>query len=238
MTNYTEATTKLGNRTRRKLENNTYLEQIDQETIGVKLHNTFVVKYHKNGNCTLDSGGWKTVTTKDRINKYSPVRIYQKKGLWFVDETTLYQDKMILLPTGETQGTEPYQKKAQNKLTRQIGQYAKDYVAALYKGEIPAPSGGDCWLCSLVDTEGRSWGESMHDPSHIISHMEEKYYVPTLIHRAVKRFGGSMAMQHDLSVAFHDPEQKEHKFWPGDFIQEQVKKCLRRYLNEQLGKTA
>ena len=69
---------------RRKLENNTYLEMTPEGVPGVKLHGTFVVKINPDGTYTLDSGGWQTVTTKDRINGYSPVALYQHKGEWFV----------------------------------------------------------------------------------------------------------------------------------------------------------
>lgn len=71
----------------KKLENNTYLERIDYDTIGVKLHATYVVRIHANGTFTLHSGGWQMVTTKDRINGYSPVRVHAKKRVWYVGDT-------------------------------------------------------------------------------------------------------------------------------------------------------
>lgn len=72
-----------GNRNGRKLELNTYLERIDPDTFGVRLHNTYVVEIHRDGTYTLDSGGWYTVTTKDRINRYSPARVYQRNFGWY-----------------------------------------------------------------------------------------------------------------------------------------------------------
>ena len=84
MENYNEALDVLNGRNHRKLENNTYLEKRDENTIAVKLHGTDVVTYKKDGSVILETGGWYTVTTKDRINKYSPVRVYQQKGEWFI----------------------------------------------------------------------------------------------------------------------------------------------------------
>jgi hypothetical protein len=81
------------NRPTKKLGNNTYLVRIDSETIGVKLHNTIVVTIHQDGTYTLDSGGWQTVTTKQRINEYCPVRVNQRKHQWYVgDEDIPFKD--------------------------------------------------------------------------------------------------------------------------------------------------
>jgi len=85
--NHAEATKMvLGKRNRgqRKVGNNTYAEILNDNTVGIKLHNTYVVKIRNDGTYTLNSGGWQTSTTKDRINQYSPVRVYQRKFEWFV----------------------------------------------------------------------------------------------------------------------------------------------------------
>lgn len=70
-------------KTSRKTDNNTYV--IKQEGyIAVKLHNTEVVKIYPDNTYELNAGSWYSVTTKDRINSYSPVRIYQKDYSWYV----------------------------------------------------------------------------------------------------------------------------------------------------------
>lgn len=71
-------------RTKRKVGNNTYAEILHDGSVGILLHSTYVVKIHPDDTVTLQSGGWQTSTTKDRINKYSPVRVYQRKYEWFV----------------------------------------------------------------------------------------------------------------------------------------------------------
>lgn len=73
------------NANRRKVGNNTYAEILYDGSVAIRLHNTDVVKIHPNGLYTLNSGGWQTVTTKDRINQYSPRRVYQRNFEWFVD---------------------------------------------------------------------------------------------------------------------------------------------------------
>lgn len=66
-----------------KLCHETYLEEIDNNTMGIRYHGTYIVKIHANGNFTLDNGGYRTKTTKQRINEYSPARIFQKNFEWY-----------------------------------------------------------------------------------------------------------------------------------------------------------
>lgn len=77
---------------RRKVGNNTYAEILPDGSVGIMLHSTYVVKIHPDNSATLNTGGWYTSTTKDRINQYSPVRVYQRKGEWYLDDGTPYED--------------------------------------------------------------------------------------------------------------------------------------------------
>jgi hypothetical protein len=92
--NYAQAEKLLSGRDRRKLENNTYLERRGLD-FAVRLHSTDVVTIHPDGTYTLRTGGWKTVTTKDRINRYSPVRISQVKFEWFVNGEDFYSGMIV-----------------------------------------------------------------------------------------------------------------------------------------------
>lgn len=54
----------------------------------VKYHDTVVIKWNKT-EIILDSGGWRTVTTKLRMNQASAqfglrIQVYQAGGYWFV----------------------------------------------------------------------------------------------------------------------------------------------------------
>lgn len=69
---------------RKKLQNNTWLEKLEDGTFGVRLHDTYVVKIKPDGTYILNTGGWKTAMTKQRINDYSPARIFQERGNWYV----------------------------------------------------------------------------------------------------------------------------------------------------------
>ena len=78
----------------------TYLVQTEKG-YGVKYHNTIVVEVTLEGIYTLRSGGWLTVTTKKRINEYSPIRLHQKQFEWFLPDGTEFYDGMQVTSTGE-----------------------------------------------------------------------------------------------------------------------------------------
>ena len=80
------------NRQERKVGNNTYAEIEHDKSISVRLHGTDVVRFYPNGLVKLNSGGWQTHTTKQRINKYSPVKIFQKNFEWFVGYKNVSED--------------------------------------------------------------------------------------------------------------------------------------------------
>jgi len=69
-------------RERRKLENNTYLERRDSDAIAVRLHRTDVLTFYRDGGIGIDTGGWNTVTTRDRMNRYlpNPWRVGSERG--------------------------------------------------------------------------------------------------------------------------------------------------------------
>lgn len=58
----------------------------------VRLHQTDVVTIHADGTYTLDSGDWRTVTTKRWINEHTPARLYQRKGAWYFGLAVEYHD--------------------------------------------------------------------------------------------------------------------------------------------------
>lgn len=98
---YQEALAKLGNRKQRKLGNNTWMVK-HTGFIAIKLHATNVVEIWPDNTYVLNSGGYKTVTTKDRLNTYGPVRVWQKNFDWFVSGGRPFVDYMIVDRFGES----------------------------------------------------------------------------------------------------------------------------------------
>lgn len=76
-------------------------------TVTVRYHNTDVVNVYRDGRIKLNSGGWRTATTKNRMNQASNqfglgYRVYQIDFKWFVDcpdgVARPFWDGMILDP--------------------------------------------------------------------------------------------------------------------------------------------
>lgn len=84
-----------------KLGNNTFLDET-LGAYGVFLHNTCIVEFLSDGAIVLNTGGWQTPTTRDRINCCG-IRIWTTSGIVSVawgDRNWLYNDRMILMPSG------------------------------------------------------------------------------------------------------------------------------------------
>ena len=282
MKNYREASERLGSRDSRKLENNTYLKRFPSGDIVVRLHNTDIVTFKPDGDIVLNSGGWRTVTTKDRLNKFSPVTIAQERGVWYVGirsnpygdwerfkrEAKIFNDGMVIKADGKFEGAENPTPKANKKLLskkKQISKYVDGYLAALDAGKVPAPSHGDCWFCMMRvgagDTKtgvlnangeltkqatvgfgfkGTTLGEQQGSVDHLEAHIKEKYYVPSLLARAIEVIPVSVAARDWYLASFWDKsapdDLKDRARSAGRSIgQEQLKRSLRRYLQRQFG---
>ena len=133
----------------RKIANNTTLHRISDRAIGVRLHNTDVIVYFADGKIMFDSGGWRTPTTKARMNEFSRARVSQSRGTWEISidgVTANYADGITWFDgkwTGE--GDDP---KAAVKLARRAAKYAREYMTAFDAGGIPVPSNGEPSSCS------------------------------------------------------------------------------------------
>jgi len=81
---FQEAEAKLNGRDSKRLSANTRLEKIGDNSIAVRLHSTNVVMIHRDGRYTLNSGGWRTVTTKRRMSQFTIFKVFQRKHTWLV----------------------------------------------------------------------------------------------------------------------------------------------------------
>ncbi len=119
------------------------------------------------------------------------------------------------------------------KHDKQIKKYIEGYIKALFDEKIEKPSNGDCWGCLMKDV---TTGKTVMGTDHILSHFEEKYYVPSLLMNAIELFPVSIAAKSSIGyyLKFHDQECKTFD----DIARRQVKSSLRRYLRRQLGMAA
>jgi len=211
---------------KRKLAGNTYLVVREDGGYGVKLHDTEIV-IHYPDRTVFHSGGWKTATTKDRMNAFSDHRIHAKKGVWYIDSHP-YADGVTVYDDGRVVGKSDDPKETE-KLRRRVDEYAKNYADALIRGEVYPPSTGDCWACALVAKDGRA---PFSGPEHIIAHMEERYYVPSLVVRQMDSLSrpSSAAIgrlwHNDIPIAGTSHE---------DFVRQDVRRAVRKFCLFELG---
>ena len=208
------------------VKRNTFSRQENGETI-IRLHGTDIVRKHANGSVTLNSAGWKTVTTKDRMNDHMPAgfQLYSDKGQWFVRKghwgdkvapTAPYFDGMnvprdVLAP--KAKGAKLATK--EDALRKQIRKFVCDVP---FKGPFPAPDNGDCWYCLMKTQDGKSLGDATGDNGHILEHIKERYLHGSLIVNA-------------LTWAGYRSPQRIYRMGLGD----NVRRALKRYLYRQCG---
>jgi hypothetical protein len=114
-----------------------------------------------------------------------------------------------------------------------VRKYANGYIIALKSGKVNTPSGGDCWYCFFKDTQtGKPLGEVTKDKEHILAHIKNKYYVPSLAWNALKAMGGSQAMSNNLAAY---QGYAEVNTFPVTWIDQQIEKAICRYVYRELG---
>ena len=72
----------LAGKDHKKLAHNTYLVRAGDE-YHVMYHSTAVIRFYADESFSLHTGGYRTTTTKQRLNWYSGVSVWQEKGEWY-----------------------------------------------------------------------------------------------------------------------------------------------------------
>ena len=250
MKTYKEAEAMWENSRKRKLQNNTYLVKTDNG-FGIRLHGTIVVEYLPD-RTILNSGGWKTSTTKQRINEYMPAgwQIYQKAGVWYISNYQYYNNEednvdFVFVDNCYYMNDGWYgiaaNSKTFEKTRKACRKYAKDFTKAMFAGNVPKPSAGDCFYCGMVTVDDNTpLGEKVKDKDHILHHIEENYFVPSLLVNACKMFGVSNAAWWSIDESWQDgKDAKDFKSITGnswmDIGKIQIESAIRRYCYRQLG---
>lgn len=223
----------------KKLDQNTYLRR-EGDRFFIRLHNTDIIELWYD-RTYLYSGGWQTVTTKARLNEYGPagVRIWQERGVWYVrysgngdpKQRVLFHEGIEIKADGTIRSTgtetEAEVKGEQAKITA----YAKAFTDKLLAGEIDKPGPGDCLFCQFVDVKT---GKPIDNADHLRSHIEESYFVPSLLVAIVndsKRL--SIMVKHFIIETLIGKPVNE---WGRDIVQSQLPGAIRTYLREKLGR--
>ena len=236
MYTYSKLAEYLGNKTDRpapETANNTRVVRVDDSTIGITLHGHRIITVQADDRMILDSCGWRTVTTKQRMNEYLPYpwSVYQKNHIWYLsfmnwardnveylfqDGITLDVDTQLVTRAGNLNAADD-----QKRLLKRARQYAKSYANEFTLGNILAPSAGDCWYCA--------WFIGSPDISHLVSHLDESYYVPSLLANAINEFPVSPIVGQCIHDVWYGEKHTIDGYFT-DLAREQIEKSVKRYL--------
>lgn len=279
----------------RPIATNTRVEQLDDGTIGIKLHDTYIIKYYSNllggkyynlkgDTIQLNSGGWNTPLTRDRMDRFCPLNVWTEKFVMYVSEFTWYEmhkrkekkvnckvyhfkDRMWFNPDGtvwvkensEPIQLKPYSKKQEQQKRKQlkrIDTFIKNYLDKLTSGQMDRPGAGDCFICQFESGDERvqmgtltkeGFNPGVIDSEHLLNHIREKYYVPTIIWNAIRSechdpegvwgnpkmvSGLSDYDKHNISCWFNP--DSEHKPFANDMTRQRIRKIMKQYFVKRL----
>jgi hypothetical protein len=180
-----------------KIVGNNTVEYIRPDGVRViRLHRTDIITFPKRGGVILNSGGWKTVTTKARMNEHQPeCMITQEKGLWYIT-TSLdpHHDRNSRVPFFDgikiKDGTVINPRNSAHRKEQSLLRQIKSYCNTVKKLDVlPVPSAGDCWYCSMHTKDNTTLGDAFEDTSHLLGHLKEKYIHGSLIFNALENAG-------------------------------------------------
>lgn len=224
----------------------------------IRLHDTDIITFMPNGKIILNSGGWKTMTTKNRINGFLDgtddlsIGISQVKGMWYVEVSRRgaeiesehgckYRPWNVVQSVPFVDGIEIYRGRVLSKYVKKsdaieaekkkLDKMVDKYMQAVQeaiKEGKTVPDDGDCWYCLMQTQSGETLGDAFGDHSHIMSHIKEGYVPAALIWNAVKESG-------------YRPEFWLHPQLMGSRVDEISKKdsvpmrAVRKYVKRRLG---
>lgn len=226
----------------RIVAHNTVLRQCGSSAIAYRLHDTDIVTLHEDGRVTLDSGGWRTMITKERINRFAPAaRVFSKKAHWMVEVggvTVPFFDGITYDPASGQVDPDPAldhaasEMKRIDRVKREVRAYLRDLSGDTLRevaGQVLAgDTAGDCFYCLMRTEDGQSLGDAHGIHDHLELHVEERYYVPSMIINAYQEQGGPRWQQlasMDLYSA-HDGRS---------YGRDGIIRVLRKYLIKRLG---
>jgi len=224
----------------KKLALNTVEYYKDYGTRVIRLFKTDILTFMPDGSVIINSGGHRTQLTKGRINEHLPpgFSISQDKGLWYLVNgkgSYNFRDNMTINPDGSVIGYDVNdQTKKAAKLKKEIKEFVKTFMEKLVAGEIPAPSQGDCWFCYFKTQDGISMGDAGDPADHLLSHIREKYYVPSLLGCAKADYPIPRICESLIAQLWYNQEPIDNPHFK-KMVKDYMGKSLKRYIHARLG---
>ena len=206
---------------------------VSDGAIAVQHHGTPTVVFNRDGTVVLDTHGWRTATTKSHMNEFLPGGLYITQSNWvwhlggreFLDGTIIFPDGGLLYPNTER----PMPPKERDKLYQAIRAYAREFGIRVAATPGPfVPDDGDCLYCRLGNS-GLSLGDMQKDTEHLLAHIEEGYYVPSLLYNAMRERKLSPYVAERVSLG----GASRLASWDS-LVEEQVADTVRQYLRRRL----
>lgn len=179
----------------------------------IRLHETDIITIKTDGVIVLDNGGWNTVTSRSRMNEFTPLRVHAAKGYAWVNGVPFKKTVTVNTVTGAIESDIPFDAGAE--LTKKIDKYMK----AWRQQGLPEDSKGDPWI---PHPQG-----GKIDSETILGWIEDCYVFRSLYFWAEAFRGSSEQRQ-----AFHARTIDSRGLSRHDCA------TIRRYLNACLGRVA
>lgn len=177
----------------------------------LRYQDTDIIRWNADGSIVLNSGGWRTVTTKSRFNEHLPlIQVWQTRGVWYVGTaagTFEYYDGMVINPDGTVIDTGSVESDRVKDYTKRINRFA----LLITDDNLPVPNAGDCWYCSMIGGD---------DCEHLESHIDEGYVHGSLLVNAMRHVG-----YNDDQISVH------YSMKLGDTFRRAVRKFLKSKFN-------
>lgn len=172
------------------------VEWTDSEGVRrIRLHDTDILTFPPRGGFTIETGGWNTHTTRDRLNDFLPAgfRVYTERGqLWlYIGDSNPWHGEGRRVPFRERitigpRGAVKSDTGARNKEAERDRKLIDGYMAKARKlakaGELPEPGPGD----PLIPVDPATGKYAEH---YMREWLREKYIFGSMI-RAAYRFAG------------------------------------------------
>ncbi len=121
-----------------KLDGKTYI-QMRGSSFAVRLHNTDIVVIRPDNTYKLNSGGFRKITTKRRMNDVLPCVINQKDGLWSIGNS-FFQDGMLIRHDGAIVG-ESIPLSDALEIKRKVDRYCNKFISLVLDMCVLEPIG-------------------------------------------------------------------------------------------------
>jgi len=221
------------------LANNTVEYFTEDNRRIIRLHDTDIMVFEqersrgfKHDLVILYTDGWKTPTTKDRMNTFGKgFSIWQEKRRWWIQDE--FNNKSLFYEGATIQNGCLTRIEERDSRTDKLEKLINKYCAKIGNlREIPMPSSGDCWHClgetglsgnlnqaeyGVLHEDGRYESKNWKATNCLISHLEEGYVHGSLIFNALRYTGRNPIMYLQLG-------------WTSD-----IRRAVRKYFRRKLG---